>query len=318
MAYQEIRPGVVRWVEGDPDESSLAPPVVRWGDLVRLEFQDFYQAFKDLLPGACEPTNSKPLRSACKITKLNGAPSDEYLNMECVMEATHPEVYKEACPEQFAFYRPWHFDSVDWGIYYNGPALIALALDYSFWAKTRGPSVPKDTKFARVIVFELLRAHELFHFHFEQSATMREGESNRPLYVNYVRNVYQNAWPDQHCVEESLANKAMVCSSSPCSIAYAEKFADSGPGAYGRWREPKDELLKKLRLQLSGIGPPQGAQVHTAAAPTKGTPQELPCDSLSKIGIEKLAFPYPEYMLFGQEDSYFHALQKATHERMVK
>lgn len=310
MAYQEIRPGVVQWVEDDPVELSTAPSVSRWEDLVRLQFPEFYHAFNNLLPSACEQIDRKTPRFACKITKLDGAPSDEYLIGECWMQATHCE---EACPERIAFYRPWHFDSVDWGIYYNAPALIALAHRYLFFGKTNGSSVPEDAKAARVIVFELLRAHELFHFHFEQSATRREVESNRPLYVNYTRNVYQKAWPGQDCVEESLANKAMVCSSSPCTIAYAEKFADSGPGAYGRWREPENELLKKLRLQLSGIWPPQAARVHNAASLTKGTPQELPCDALDKIGTERLGFSCPEYMVFGDYkdlDLFFHAPQQ--------
>ena len=313
MAYQEVTPGVVKWVDGDP-------VVVRWEDLVRLDFQEFYPAFNELLPSACVQKERKPLGFDCDITPLSSDSTDEFLNMNLSDDSIHSAIlrghYQKMGSELFAFYRPWHFDSVHWGIYYNGPALIALALDYSFWAKTQGPSVPKDTKSARMIVFKLLQAHELFHFHFEQSATWREGESNRPLYKNYTKKVYQKVWCGQHCVEESLANKAMVQSFSPCPIAYAKKFADSGPGAYGRWREPKAELLKTLRLQLSGVWSALGAQVHTVGAPTKhkkgGTPQELPYDALNKIGTkeEELGFHCPEYMVFGKADSYFHARQR--------
>ena len=107
------------------------------------------------------------------------------------------------------------------------------------------------------LAYELVRAHELYHFETDCHATLCELATGRPLYLNYFRNIYKCCRPGLDCVEESLANKRKVNQAPDMVKAFARNWANQCPGAYANWHVSENDLLLKLESQIIGAWPSQ-------------------------------------------------------------
>lgn len=108
--------------------------------------------------------------------------------------------------EAIAFYVSFHnrTDDGKWGIFYYDDAVRALAIKIG-----RDLEITNDKKCYRLAI-EIVRKHELFHFHFDLFALQQELTLARPLYNEYHRNLYQKVLFTKDCFEESLANASSV------------------------------------------------------------------------------------------------------------
>jgi hypothetical protein len=108
----------------------------------------------------------------------------------------------EAGFEAAAFYISFHNRTTDgqWGIFYWDDAIRAFAAKIS-----RDLRISDRKKCAR-LAMEIIRKHELFHYHFDLFALQQELTLVRPLYNRYHGDVYSKVLFTEECYEESLAN----------------------------------------------------------------------------------------------------------------
>src|SRR5262249_13852886 len=115
--------------------------------------------------------------------------------------------HRELGFEIFAFYISFHTTRPGgkWGIFYRQQGIRRLAL-----LITRDVGIGSFA--AEHLAFNLLRAHERFHFRFDLGALYDELVLKMPLYNVYSMRVYKKAFFTTDCFEESLANRALVLS----------------------------------------------------------------------------------------------------------
>jgi hypothetical protein len=163
--------------------------------------------------------------------------------------ATHRELGLEI----FASYVSFHTTPINgkWGIFYRLEGIRRLAL-----LLMRDLGVGRNE--ARRLAFSLLRAHERFHFRFDLSALYDELILQKPLYNAYSKEVYRKAICTSDCVEESLANRALVffrhrglsVSHRALDHVVSDFCRNSPPGYRDYDRDPvdmKERLLGQLR-----------------------------------------------------------------------
>lgn len=153
--------------------------------------------------------------------------------------------------DYLAFYKSPHFLSSSpfpgfWGIF-----VLDWGVDYVRQSMDRhypGRFSP-DELWDRSL--GLLRTHELFHFRVDAWALAAEATLQRHLYRPYMRSVYRTFWPDEECVEESLANGFVLAPRRfPEVRDFSRAFIGSQPGAYGNPVWPGIPERQVLAAQL--------------------------------------------------------------------
>ena len=169
---------------------------------------------------------------------------------DCVeAEAAHRELGFEV----FAFYVSFHAAQAEgrWGIFYRREGIRRLGLLLM-------RDVGVDCTEARRLAFNLLWAHERFHFRFDLGALYDELLLKTPLYNAYSKQVYGKAICTSDCFEESLANRALILfrhQNTQVSYTALDQFVrdfcgNSPPGYRDHARNPaemKQRLLGQLR-----------------------------------------------------------------------
>jgi hypothetical protein len=175
--------------------------------------------------------------------------------------------HRELGFEIFASYVSFHRTPPGgkWGIFYRQEGIRRLAL-----LLMRDLGV--DCTEARRLAFNLLRAHERFHFHFDVGALYDELVLKTPLYNAYSKEVYSKTFCTSDCFEESLANRALILSRPRAPWAsyrdplakFVRDFCRNSPPGYRDYdRDPvdmKQRLLGQLRsgkVDATVIGPEQ-------------------------------------------------------------
>ena len=161
--------------------------------------------------------------------------------------------HRELGLEVFASYVSFHKTPIHgkWGIFYRLEGIRRLAL-----LIMRDLGV--DGNEASDLAFSLLRAHERFHYRFDLGALYDELILRKPLYNVYSKEVYGNTICTSDCVEESLANRALVLLrhrglsvSRRALDHFVKDFCRNSPPGYRDYdRDPvemKERLLGQLR-----------------------------------------------------------------------
>jgi hypothetical protein len=164
-------------------------------------------------------------------------------------EAAHRELGLDV----FAFYVSFHTTPAGgkWGIFYRTEGIRRLALLLM-------RDVRASCTEAESLAFNLLRAHERFHFRFDLGALYDELILKMPLYNTYSKEVYRNTICTSDCFEESLANHTLVrfrhrntSVSHRALDRFVRDFCMNSPPGYRDYdRDPvemKERLLGQLR-----------------------------------------------------------------------
>jgi len=157
----------------------------------------------------------------------------------------------------FAFYKSRRY--VDkkpypgkWGVFYveQGVQRIAQLIELTY------PGYGRPYKWA----YELLRAHERFHFKFDLSALAFEAANKKALY-DPLKYCFRNC--KEFLVEEALANKEAWLWAKQPRIGlgdFAYNFSKLQPGAYGRFDEDWAKLGGELAANLIDLNFSQSAR----------------------------------------------------------
>lgn len=158
------------------------------------------------------------------------SPLDEVESKERIWtEAVETEGF-----ETYAWYVPFHFSPQQYGIYIREEGLQLLGNLLFAWSqdshKLRMASLnaeiatdthPDDFQpfdniaDAITLALEIFRRHEAFHYQVELLSAYLEDAMNETCYVHYSRDIYQPTYPEETCLEETLAN-ASVYRSQAC------------------------------------------------------------------------------------------------------
>jgi hypothetical protein len=160
--------------------------------------------------------------------------------------------HRELGLDVFAFYVSFHATPSNgtWGIFYRREGIRRLALllmrDLGIYSNE-----------AILLAFNLIRAHERFHFRFDLSALYDELILKAPLYNAYTENVYRKTVCTSDCFEESLANRALVAfrhrHTPPPRRAidrFVKDFCKNSPPGYRDYDRNPVELKECLLGQL--------------------------------------------------------------------
>lgn len=174
---------------------------------------------------------------------------------------------KENHTETLAWYSDYHSNSYSWGIYVReyGIHRHAKHIEEVLWKKygikegagdkfpdfSQAPphEIPEQTftTVVRSLALQRLVTHEWFHFQVEYLSYLLEDSLEKSLYPEYKKEVYDQTWPDEDCIEESLAN-ACVARSQKCSTEL-RKITDGGAGA-------RPKLDWELLVDQTTVAPP--------------------------------------------------------------
>jgi len=115
------------------------------------------------------------------------------------------DAVKEIGFEAIAFYISFHRPTPQgqWGIFYFDHRVRQFA------EVVRREFQLKPDEAARQ-AFNIVRAHERFHFRFDVSALYHELILKKPLYNEYFASVYRTVYCTAECFEEALANRACL------------------------------------------------------------------------------------------------------------
>jgi hypothetical protein len=102
-----------------------------------------------------------------------------------------------------------------WGILVSKDGIFQLG---AHLARVLRLTQPKERVAAIELAFQVLLRHELFHFKVEQWALMLELITGRPFYGPYLEKVYAATFLTDACLEEALANRAVLDSHKVQSI----------------------------------------------------------------------------------------------------
>lgn len=129
-------------------------------------------------------------------------------------------VLREFGLDAYASYLPIHFfftpdhRITDWGVYISEPHMLRLAarLAAAFQAAYGPPADPLGTSGFIELAYQILLRHELMHFKLESFALNAEMTSRKALYARYLMQVYIQDYLTDDCLEEGLANSAILLS----------------------------------------------------------------------------------------------------------
>ena len=160
--------------------------------------------------------------------------------------------HRELGLEVFASYGSFHRTPIrgKWGIFYRVEGIRRLAL-----LVMRNLGV--DGNEARRLAFNLLRAHERFHFRFDLGALYDELILGKPLYNRYSKEVYAKTLCTSDCFEESLANRALVLfRHRDLSVSrralndFVNDFCRNSPPGYRDYDRDSADMKERLLGQL--------------------------------------------------------------------
>ena len=162
--------------------------------------------------------------------------------------------------ETLALYLSFHQPLLNdrWGIFLLGEPIWRLR------EKIRRDFNTSRTE-ADILAQNLVLSHEFYHFRLDLYALHQELVLRKPLYLQYVDSVYRLVVCTPECYEESLANCAVLETSSnlaqrsssvlfrniiPSWPSYARNFCEAQPPGYRDFRRPKPKLREGLGGQL--------------------------------------------------------------------
>ncbi len=148
--------------------------------------------------------------------------------------------------EAYATYMPIHFffsgqqNNTDWGIYISedGVARLgALLQNACYKQREMGKVEPEKEYLFLKIAYQILLRHELTHFRIESFSLSSELVQQRPLYAPYLYNIYANKYGNDDCLEEALANAAVLDSVVIRNLFNELYPKEKFPAAPYTWRE---------------------------------------------------------------------------------
>lgn len=154
--------------------------------------------------------------------------------------------------EVLAFYSSFHYAPAlkKWGIFYYAEGIRRLTVQLMRRAGLNRPEAER-------IAWAVLRAHERYHFRFDVGALHEELVLRQPLYLPYAGQVYAATLYSADCVEESLANRALMRinlwsagEKQACVRQFMHDFCKSGPPGYQDFDRNIAELKQRLVGQL--------------------------------------------------------------------
>lgn len=147
--------------------------------------------------------------------------------------------------DAIAWYVPFHYSTNHYGIYVTEEGLQSLGNLLYIWSHGKAKPERYDIKFsasggdtaleadtedivpqykqeplesieaALELALEILLRHEWYHHQTELFATYLEDLTDQMLYKEYTEDAYRSTYPEEDCIEESLAN-AYVARSRAC------------------------------------------------------------------------------------------------------
>jgi hypothetical protein len=197
-----------------------------------------------------------------------------------------------ANPDVLAYYLPFHFYRVRWGIYVRASGLLAVA---SMLAGASGRPAAQFLDLA----YQTLVQHERFHFYTEVACSRAEIASRSPLYRSYFAHRRAAA------LEEALANAqairiALKGQGLLIQTAIETWMRSQGPGYrdFGRWVtrgcfSEGRQLISGVMIRLvSGTGPPGPTEFLYESLSRTRAPIYMVCDTAG-VGALK---PFPKYL----------------------
>jgi hypothetical protein len=152
------------------------------------------------------------------------------------------EAVQKQGTDVLAFYKSFRFIEREpfpgrWGIFYlkEGLMILETVLNgmYGYTSPQTGDLVRK-----------LLSRHEYLHFKVDVSTLFLEVAMKEHLYLPYF---YAYEGKHSHCVEEALANQAMLrMERDPVVLQFLHSMLSHQPNAYARYMEPEEDLHEEL------------------------------------------------------------------------
>lgn len=118
--------------------------------------------------------------------------------------------------DAYATYLPIHFffnrqrPTTAWGVYISEQGMMNLATVLRREYRRQLGAPVADTECFAEMAYQILLRHELEHFKIEVFALNAEMFLNRAVYVPYLLGVYAPTYPGPACLEEGLANSAVL------------------------------------------------------------------------------------------------------------
>ena len=221
---QQVRQ-FLQWYRGEGEQPDISPKLPDWVD-DRVPKDDQ----RELIP--IEDYDIKG--------RLSDQPSDDWRWRYPGQQLPRiEEVWRESTEyeglEAFAWYVPFHFSRQHWGIYVDEVGLQFLGhllYEWSYeieglpesagrqakWsygdslsdsvpgAGVRGEPAFESLEQAFNLALEILLRHEWYHHQVELLASYIEESSETMCYEQYHKDVYQDTFAEEACIEESLAN----------------------------------------------------------------------------------------------------------------
>lgn len=119
----------------------------------------------------------------------------------------------------YGTYLPIHFfldgglKDLSWGIYISEIGVYRLAAKLKAGFEAASPLSARDPDYL-TLAYQILLRHELEHFKVESFALNAELFLKRPIYVRYLNDVYAETYHSSDCLEEALANAAVLNSTT--------------------------------------------------------------------------------------------------------
>ena len=244
------------------------------------------------------------------------------------------DAYATYLPIHFFFDRENPLDS-QWGIYISesGVAKIAAVLKNAFEKNGRFGKLEKeeDNHFFLKASYQILLRHELLHFRIESFALNAELALRQPLYVPYLVNAYARDYDTDNCLEEALANAA-VLDSVVIRGLFKEMYPTSSPNAWQSIvsheifdRQPKG--YRNYHLDYSNPVKWEGKYTNRSYASAwntvnRGRPQQRQlamnylCNQILYANEPEIPTPAPFFAFF--PDNYFLRAENLVPIHIVK
>lgn len=265
----------LRWYDGESGEFGQPPRIPN------QTIPDWYRDREvELDSDGVGPRHGVPLLNYDVDGRINdeNVPSgDEYVSgrdhLDRIVQIWEATVRDDGF-EAIAWYRPFHFDVENYGIYIVERGLQVLAILLYEWSHGNLPTATDVTVTIRDghnsglqsemetgevddwsydgepieslvqafdLALEILLRHEWYHHQVELLAANMEDFADEMLYQDYQRDWYQSTYAESLCIEESLANayveRSRACHNrAPSATAFRTLFEQTTKGTPEAYR----------------------------------------------------------------------------------
>ena len=109
-------------------------------------------------------------------------------------------------PDFIAFYRPFHFNPLSWGIYLDQQKLVVQGLKIYNYNRRNNIVTELTIRSAIILSFFKTYFHEMYHHKMEMFGTKLDIATRRSFYNEGIQKFYCSTFGTDSCLEEAFAN----------------------------------------------------------------------------------------------------------------